>query len=213
MSLFDSDSLVTATSYGAMGGFLFVLVAVFYMFFMGIAVLFYVFQSLGLMGMLKKCGYHKPWFAWVPFVNVLAIGNLAEKYDDGKPAKKIGKQLLVLQIIMTSMIILFYVFEIMLLISSAVSPIASGMLLVLLFIVFIIAVIVLAIVYSIKMYIAMWKIFRIFSPDYALVYILLCIFVNVTQPFIFFAIRNNEPKNLRQTEFEAYTSDTQYYNI
>ena len=38
-----------------------------------VGIVYYVMRSLALYRLLKQVGYHRPWMAWVPYVNYSAI--------------------------------------------------------------------------------------------------------------------------------------------
>ena len=50
---------------------------------------------------------------------------------------------------------------------------------------------------SVVLYVAMWRMFAIFSQNPTL-NLILCIFISFVQPFIIFAIRNNEPMHIEK---------------
>ena len=178
---------------------------------MGIAVVSYVFQSLGLMKMLKSVGYKRPWFAWIPLVNALAIGDLADCYDNGKPSKKLGKKLLFFSIALIAVALVYsFVSGFTAILTPALGTggdIFAGELNFSMIIAFVIeafrdivaiAMIAIAVPNAIFTYQAYWGIFRIFNPSASVIYILLSVFVSEAMPFIFFFdLAKKEPQNLR----------------
>ena len=54
----------------------------------------YIFYGIGLSTMLRRSGFKKPWFAFVPFFRVFALGCLADQCRDIMPPKKRGQKLL-----------------------------------------------------------------------------------------------------------------------
>lgn len=190
------------TAGGIAGGFavifLFAMILL-YVFVMGFAVVMYVLQSLGFMSLLKKVGYKRPWFAWVPIVEAKAIGELADKYDDGKPSKNLGKKLFGMNIAIFASTFVFFIMAIVLAIMSAISPDTEALFMgiaAIAFLVFWVAMMIVSIVYTVYYYIAIWRIFRIFAPKAATIFILVSIFVSGSLPLIVFLMRDQEPKNL-----------------
>jgi hypothetical protein len=167
---------------------------------MAFIVIRYVFTSIALMTMLKKCGHKSPFLAWVPFASLYVYGELADKYDNNKPPKKTGRSLLIFNIILLAN---SYVFLFILCFSLflRLSYFEIGLIAILGYI----STIVLTVIYSIKIILATWKILKIFAPSSSVGLLVLYIFVGVARPFILFAIRNNEPKNLRGQKEEGFT--------
>jgi len=63
-----------------------------------VPITFYVLYSVGLSTMLRRTGFKKPWFAWLPFCRDFALGGLADQHRDIFPPKKRGQKLLMLSI-------------------------------------------------------------------------------------------------------------------
>ncbi len=177
----------------------------------GFSVLVYVLESIGISTMLKKCGYDKPWLSWIPGANIFAFGKLAEYYDNGKPRKKIGVQLLVLTIAMVVVFMIIYIVMVFNMIASLSADSYTAemlqqnvyefeMMILAKMLPYMFVIFAVEIVYFVFYYIAIWKILRIFCPEHAVGLLLLCIFVSPALPFVFFAIRKNVPQNLRQPE-------------
>lgn len=185
----------------------------------GIGITFYLLQAFGLMRMLQSCGYKRPWYSFVPFCNVYALGELAEQYDDGKPSTKYGKTLLGLSIASVALSIVIIVGGIAVFLrpftalltnllnnlqiteaqiaaafESQMSSLLAGVAIIA---VTSLAMSVIAVIYAVFLYIALYRVYRIFSPDYAVLCLLLSIFVSGSQPIILFVLRNKQPRNLR----------------
>ena len=60
-----------------------------------------------------------------------------------------------------------------------------------------IAILVVSVFYLICYFKAMWGIYRIFAPEYSVLFLMLSIFVADISPIAIFALRNREPQNLR----------------
>ncbi len=177
-----------------------IFMAVVYALVLALAIVAYVIQSIGLSRMLKKVKYDRPWFAWVPIVNAKAIGDLADMYDDGKPEQNFGKKLLqkgiitmalslatsLISMVMTVLTTLgFPAMDSVITFMSSVSAVLS------------IAMIVFSVMYLIDFYKAIWRVYKLFSPNNATAFLILSIFVSYSQAIILFIIRGNEPQGLR----------------
>lgn len=62
-------------------------------------IVFYFLYGAGLYTMLKRCGFKKPVFAFVPFARDFALGSLADQHRDIFPPKNRGKKLMILSIV------------------------------------------------------------------------------------------------------------------
>ena len=171
-------------------------------FILAIATAAYVFQGIGLSKMLKKVGYAKPWHAWVPFANVYALGSRAEMYDDGKAPTNYGRTLLRLNIALSILSVALFSFELPMFAVAAMAESPALMIFTMLaYFGLLVALIVMAIIQSIKLYITYWRVFRIFHPEFSVLYLMLSIFVSSYVPsVVFFILRNREPQNLRAPE-------------
>ena len=167
---------------------------------MAFVVINYIFTSIAIMTMLKKCGHKSPFLAWVPFASIYVYGELASKYEDEKPQKNIGKSLLTFNILLSASSSLLGAA-----LSFTLFVRMPAMITGLLAIIAYITLIVFTVIYLIKFILATWRILRIFAPSASVGLLMLCIFVSAAQPFILFAIRNNEPQNLRGKKEEGFT--------
>ncbi len=180
---------------------------------MALAVAQYVLQSLGLRSMLKSLGFEKTWYAFVPFCNSYAIGYIADKYDDGKPKTNYAKKLFRLSIATAVLFLpILFIIIVIAIMSAAYGDTGVGLAFALL-LVFgsYIALIVLAVIYSVNLIKALWRIYRIFAPEKSILFLMLSIFVSPAMSIIFFIIRNRRPQNVRVEGFDsdgtAYTDN------
>lgn len=190
---------------------------------LSVPIALYLLQAFGLFKMLKVCGFKKPWFAFVPVLNVFAIGSLSEVYNDGKVPKKHGKTLLIIYIVYLAIAIAYLAGTMVVaydalteflpeieerfdtaetitpeeledLVEEFEELVAKESL----------ALSVLSyfnsmfsVLYTVFLYIAIYKIYRIFSPNSALAFAILGAFFSFLTPILIFAFRNNPPQNLR----------------
>ena len=159
----------------------------------------YFLQGFGMREMLRTLGFKKSWYAFVPFCNIYALGYIADRYDDRKGRTKYAKRLLAL---MLTTIVLSVVLMISMLVIGVVSRMTGRLLLhefpILDAVVGLadIALTVIAIVYIVLLFIALWRMFRLFAPEQAVVFLLISIFVAPSLPIVIYVIRNNKPQNV-----------------
>lgn len=173
-----------------------------YAFILALGIASYVLQGIGLSAMLKATGCQSPWRAWVPILNVKALGDLADKYDNGKKPGKLGTKLLAFSLSMLGCCLLA-VLAVMLLVAQsltygetvgeAFSVLFSLLLIILLYV----AMLVFSILYMVYYFIALWHVMKIFGKSDPTGLLVLCIFVTYAIPFIILTMRNNPPHNLR----------------
>lgn len=179
----------SGTTFGALGGvFLIIFLALMFVLFVW-AVVATIFQGIGIMKMHEKLGLKGGWLAFVPILNNFAVGKVAEQYikANGKKSAKFSIILIIGQIIS----LIFSIFIAVLLgIGAAFLP---GSIYAIFDFVITIAAYGLSFVLSIIFYVALWRIYAIFTNKNATLFLILSIFLPVVQPFLIFAIRNNEP--------------------
>lgn len=164
------------------------------------SVVAYVFQGIGIMKMHEKLGLKNGWLAFVPYGNFFAIGKVAEQYvkANGKKSAKFSIIILVCGIINVIMSIFSNVLSSLTKIIPEVVPEGPALLILIGLLFLSLFVIAFAIFYCIIFYTALWRIFAIFSNGKATLFLVLSIFLPL-QPFLIFAIRNNEPLNVEVT--------------
>lgn len=179
-----------------------------YLLIFGLMVTVYIFNSLGIMGMMKSFGMKNPGTAFIPVYNSWLFGKVAEESSrrlNGKKSLPFGKILLAGNIVPVFLFFFFYpmmgaltlTFFVVAVISEKNAAGASDVALVLLLFVitwFVIAsAYLIAIAVAVFRYIAVYKIFSCFDPEHAVLFTVLSVVINVTMPFFLFAIRNKEP--------------------
>ena len=166
-------------------------------------IIMYVFQSIGLFKMARTLNFNLPWIAWLPFSNTYCFGKIASLYTkrNGKSTAKFGKILLILEIILcvsfisvaaTFIIAFMGALEIVL---SGMSNIDGGSLTeVAAFVICSAVFAVLLVAYLIIRFVALWRIFAVFSNKNASVLLMVSVLtLGLAAPFCLFAIKNNEP--------------------
>ena len=176
----------------AIGFFIFFLI--FYLVILVFGIVSYVLSSIGTYTIAKRRGIHHPWLAWIPVANTWILGSISDQYQyvtKGKVRSR-RKLLLILNIIMA---VLPGVMSIFTTITTAMTMgvdetaiIGSLVGLVGVWLVFF----VLAVVNAIFTYIALYDLYNSCNPYNAVTFLLLSIFISVTQPFFVFACRKKD---------------------
>lgn len=175
--------------FGVLGGAFIVLLIAFLLVLLAFSLVAYIFSGIGIMKMHEKLGLKNGWMAFVPVLNSYAMGKVAEQYikENGKKSAKFSIILVIGQIIS----LVFAIFMVVLLgigavfLPTSIYTILDAVLSLLSY--------GISFIVSIISYIALWRIYAIFSNKNATLYLILSIFLSVVQPFLVFAIRNNEP--------------------
>lgn len=165
----------------------------------------YIAVAYSLYTIATRRGIGKPWLAWIPVVNVWTLGAIADDYqlktNGQKKARR--KVLLGLEIAVNVLALLLIILCVVMIIGLfanmdmqtgevAEDAIMStglgavGMLLLAL------PLMVVAIVKVIFHYIAYYDVFKSCDPGNAVLYLVLSIFINITQPVFLFLCRNKD---------------------
>ena len=159
----------------------------------------YIFESIGLYKLAKNCRLPAPGLAWVPIADGYVLGRLAEVSD-----RTVGKKSLPYRIILPLL-------EAFMLIMSAVTSFFSivmtvravvlghtgdivsleasiGVLLVVL------GLLMLAVIaVCVFLYLALYRVYRLFAPENAVAFIVVSILFPVTTSFFLFSLRDRQP--------------------
>lgn len=162
----------------------------------GLGIVMYVFQSLGLYAIADRRGIRKPWLAWIPLGNMWIMGSICDQYQyvvKGKVRNR-RKTLLGLTIGLWVALLLYYAFYFVGIIGVVTGLIDGNSALAMVPLVFVLAIamLVLAILLTVFQYIALYDVYTSCSPDSGVLMLVLSIFFNVTMPFFLFAIRKKD---------------------
>lgn len=165
-----------------------------------ISIASYVLSSLGCYTIAKRRGIHNPWLAWIPIANLWILGSISDQYQyvaKGK-VKNRRKVLIGLPIAITVAVILIIIGMVVFAVSAGVGVMSGGdsaalsiglaVVLVLAYL----AVLVLGIILAVFQYIACYDLYASCSPDNAVIFLVLSIFINITMPIFIFAVRNKD---------------------
>lgn len=189
--------------------------AVFWLIAVGVAtalgLAMYALNGVGVSAMAKKLGVAHPNGAYVPFYRYKIFGDVAEAAtlrNPGAKRRKYGKILFGLLIgYFAAFLLFFVVFFVIFAIaiaSSDVAPLSSGdafsglalLLTILVCIAVYIGLMVVAVLLTVFNYMAYYQIYRCFSPEYAVLWLLLTIFVPASAPILMLILGRNTPAPL-----------------
>lgn len=180
---------------------------------MGLAM--YALNGVGVSAMAKKLGVAHPNGAYVPFYRYKIFGDVAEAAalrNPGAKRRKYGKILFGLTIgYFVAFLFFFVAFFVIFAIagaSSGAAPLSSddafsGLALLLTILVCIavyIGLMVVAVLLIVFNYMAYYQIYRCFSPEYAVLWLLLTIFVSASAPILMLILGRNTPAPLPYEE-------------
>ena len=173
-------------------------------FLVGIAV--YVVTSLSLHTMAKRRGIQHPWLAWIPYGNLWIMGSISDHYQlmAQYRTKNKRKWLLILQILLSVLCLLVMILAIITVFSVFQAygeredyagyidiwrPVRDSLLEMGIAWLVMLAV---AIISTVVQYMALYDIYRSCEPGNATLYLVLSIFVGLSQPVFLFLCRNKD---------------------
>ena len=141
-----------------------------------LGIIAYIFTSLSLYKIAQNRRIPNPWMAWIPIVNGYLLGNIADDINAYSNKNSNYKIILLVTNIITSGVggIMFAV------ISTTLNDGSHFTL--------ILRLILLA--QTIIQLFALYIIFKDYKPNSAVVYLILCIFIPISLPFILYSLRN-----------------------
>ena len=184
--------------------------AVFLSVLFAIGITLFVLQALGIFENSKKLGFTKPWLAFIPVISAFSLGRVGDLYvkKDGRKSAPLKYWLLILSVLNFLFLILFFVIFAIIIskfyIGVSDKIIANEMLTTEIFkilipiIVFYFIAAVTSITYQIIYYINLWRIFKIFDNNNAVLFLVLSIVFSFLAPIFIFVIKNKEPKFIGQ---------------
>lgn len=166
------------------------------------AIVAYIMGSLGNYTIAQRRGIKHPWLAWIPFGNLWILGSIADQYQfvSMGQVKSRRKVLVGLQIANTVVALAIFGMYIKLIVDimitaggniDLVDPVNGGIT-ILVILLLCLAVWVLSIILAVFRYISLYNLFASCLPGCKVAFILLSIFLCVTEPFLVFACRNKD---------------------
>jgi len=185
---------------GSEFGFLIAFFAIFYLLFLGAAILMYVLQSLALFNLAKKRGIQNYGLAWVPIGSSWILGKLADDVNICRRNKRthFARNLLVLNIAYLASFVLVYIGAFALGITIAMEEMMSGVAstagpaIILVAVLLWLVLVALIIAINVLFYMALYRVFYGYAEENAVIFTVLSIFFSILLPIFLFVIRNRE---------------------
>jgi len=185
---------------GSEFGFLIAFFAIFYLLFLGAAILMYVLQSLALFNLAKKRGIQNYGLAWVPIGSSWILGKLADDVNICRRNKRthFARNLLVLNIAYLASFVLVYIGAFALGITIAMEEMMSGVAstagpaIILVAVLLWLVLVALIIAIHVLFYMALYRVFYGYAEENAVIFTVLSIFFSILLPIFLFVIRNRE---------------------
>ncbi len=167
--------------------------AVVYIFALLIGLFAYIMEGLALHRMGKVCGAPYPWLAWIPYANLYALGYVADKDAEvsGRPATHYRHTLPILFVVLSVLSFGLMGVAVAASIGSPDGEMTGGV--AMLIMLLLLALMAVAMVQLVFEFIALWHIYRLFSPDNAVAFILLSILVSASMPILLFVASRKTP--------------------
>lgn len=161
---------------------------VFYLLILIFAIVSYVLSSVGLYSIAKRRGIHHPWLAWIPYGNSWILGSISDQFQYVAKGKIRNRRKWLLGISIAASI-LPVIMSVLITVMSLALPfteifgVTIGLWL---------ATLAVAIVNAVFIYIAYYDLYSSCHPENAIMFLVLSIFISVTQPFFVFACRKKD---------------------
>lgn len=192
----------------------------FYISFLGVylVVLFaillyqYILTAMALQRMGTTCHLPRPWLAWIPVVSIYALGAVADQdaVQKGQPRTHFRRHLLGLTLACLGLCIAVITAAISLAVYGVlhygmaesgqegtvqVPEMSAGFGISIALMVILISLVLTALVIALLVfeYMAIWRIFKLFTPDNAVAFLLICIFLSIAQPILLFLASREVP--------------------
>ena len=175
---------------------------IYYLISFGIGIATYVLSSLGLYTIAKRRGIGSPWLAWIPVANAWIVGSISDQYryvTKGQIRNK-RKVLLILQCAAAVLGIVLAVFLGVSVIGAvaenlyaADDQIISAVMGVLIYVLLgTLGIAALSIAAVVVRYMAMYDLYTSVNPPCNVMFLVLSIFLPITEPFFVFFNRNKD---------------------
>lgn len=165
---------------------------------MGFSVASYVLRAVGTYRIAKRRGIHHAWLAWIPVGFEWLLGSISDHYQYVAKRKvtKRRKILLILSVILNALSCLLSVFILVLALSAGGSAAAGAavdsILMIALMVIGYWGLAGLSIAILVFSYIAYYDLFQSCKPNNAVLFLVLSVLFNVTQPFFVFACSSSD---------------------
>ena len=175
---------------------------VYYLLSFGLSIAAYILSSLGLYTIAKRRGIHNPWLAWIPLVSVWIVGSISDQYryvTKGQIKNK-RKTLLILEcvtavlgiVLVVAMMIGVFGMRDVSMYGTESEVMGSALNLVLWALLGALVIGGVGLATSIVYYMAMYDVYTSVNPPYNVVFLVLSIIFNFTEPFFIFFNRKKD---------------------
>ena len=155
----------------------------------------YVLSAAAIYVIARRRGLRKPWLAWVPVVNVWLLGSLSDQYQYVVRRKNTGRRkwLLVLNCIKPVLAVGTLWFGMIIL-----QQISYGVLLGSIWDLWLglfgfgVPLMAVSVAAMVLRYVALYDVYKSLEPENAVLFVVLSIFVGITEPFLLFFNRDKE---------------------
>lgn len=169
----------------------------------------YIVTSLALYTLANRRGIKNPWLAWIPLGNMWILGAIADDYQlKAKGQKKARRKVLLGTSIATSVIAVIAAVLSVVMVALIMAGVLSGMdvespelpdemiltisMVAIATLLFSLPLLVLGIIQAVFSYIALYDLYRSCDPGNAVLYLVLSIFINITQPVFLMLCRTKD---------------------
>lgn len=163
----------------------------------------YVLTAMALYTLAKRRGLRKPWLAWIPVINCWLVGSLSDQYryvvkDENKSKRKV---LLTLSIVNSCLVAAMVVVAVALIVNLVTASMRGGNEMAILSSVMgplmgvvgmCLPILGVSIAYAIVYYMAMYDVYKSMDPGNCVMFLVLSIIFNVTEPFFLFFNRQKD---------------------
>ena len=157
--------------------------------FLAVSAAKYIFRSLGLYAIAKRRGIRNPWMAWVPVLYTWIVGSISDQYQYVVKGKVRNKR---------TVLLVGYCAILAVSVTANVSNIVYGWsasaedALMVISVIAALSNLVLGIVFAVFYYMAMYDLYTSVSPANNVLFLVLSIIFQITEPFFLFFNRNKD---------------------
>ena len=155
------------------------------------AIISYIFFGISMSTVARRRGIRQPWMAWVPFVSAWLLGGISDHYRQATQGidRNFRKKLLIWTILaQVAMIPADTVSSI----SSYASTTGVGAVLYIVTLILAVPALAVAVIQTVFWYMAIFDYFRSCTPDKAVLYLMLSLFVPFAYAILVFVVRNKD---------------------
>lgn len=159
-----------------------------------LAIASYVLSSLALYTIAKRRGIHNPWLAWIPMVNVWLVGSISDQYryvvkGENKSKRKI---LLTLSILTAALVAAIFSCAAVAIVQTVIGNESSTIGIALAVCGLALVMIGVSIAHAVIYFMALYDVYTSMDPSNNVLFLVLSILFNVTEPFFLFFNRNKD---------------------